>query len=247
MSATELKRRWKNGDVTYGATVRLGSVWVAEVLARSGLDFVKLDLHQGMNYEHLLMPMFQAMNGTDATPFVKVPGPDPTVIGRVIDFGAEGVTVPEIDTAQEAARAADACRPFPEGTRKVGGGYRLKHLPGGARREIICIATIESATGVENAGEIAAVEGIDGIIIAVKSVALSLGLSTTSDHDIQPGVHAAAVEEVQAACRRHGIPCGMTSDGAADPRYHGFQIISLGADTSFFEHGLDLAMRRTAS
>ena len=244
MPADALKARWRNGEATYGATIRQGSTWVAEVMSRVGLDFVKIDLQHGMNYEHLLMPMFQAMNGSPTTALVKVSSLDHDLIGRVIDYGAEGVAVPEIHTAADAARAVSACRPFPEGRRSLG-DYRLRYLPGGVRRETICLATIESAEGARNADAIAAAEGIDGIVVRVKDLALSLGEHPTSNHSILPGAHAEAVTAIQQACARHKVACGMTSDeGETELSGLGFQIISLGSDTTFFERGLAEAMSR---
>ena len=244
MPADELKARWRNGEVTYGATIRQGSTWVAEVMSHVGLDFVKIDLQHGMNYEHLLMPMFQAMNGSKTTPLVKVSSLDHDLIGRVIGYGAEGISVPEIETPEDAERAVNACRPFPEGRRSIG-QYRLRYLPGGVRRETICLATIESALGVENVDAIAATEGIDGIVIRVKDLALSLGQHPTSNHAILPGAHADAVAEIQKACARQRVACGMTSDeGETELSGLGFQMISLGADTTFFERGLAEAMSR---
>ena len=244
MPAAELKKRWRNGEVTYGATIKLGSPWMAEVLAVSGFDFIKIDLQHGINFESSLLPMFQAMRGTDVTPLVKIPEIDPVVIGRVLDWGAEGITVPDVATPEDAQRAVAATRHPPEGIRS-NSAFRLKYLPGGMLRETICVATIESKVGAQNAAAIAALPGIDGITIGPGDLALDLGLPPVEGHAIRPGPHADAINAIIKACKENGVACGMTGDsGGKELKELGMQIISLGADAAFFEAGMKAALAK---
>lgn len=242
MPAAELKKRWRNGEVAYGATIKLGSPWMAEVLAVSGFDFIKIDLQHGFNLETSLLPMLQAMRGTEATPLVKIPTIDPVVIGKVLEWGAEGITVPDVATVDDARRAVAATKFSPEGTRS-NSALRLKYLPGGMLRETICIATIESKQGADNAAAIAALPGIDGITIGPGDLALDLGLPPVEGHAIRPGPHADAIHAVIAACKANGVACGMTSDKGGDElKTLGMQIVSLGSDAAFFERGMKAAL-----
>ena len=83
MPATELKQRWANGEATYGAVVRIGHSWAPEVFAAAGLDFVWVDLQHGFVPIDTLLPIFQSMNGTRATPMARVPSNDAAIIGTV--------------------------------------------------------------------------------------------------------------------------------------------------------------------
>lgn len=244
MPAAELKKRWRNGEVAYGATIKLGSPWMAEVLAVSGFDFIKIDLQHGINFDSALFAMLQAMRGSDATVLVKVPSIDAELIGKVLDWGAEGITVPDVATVEDAKRAVSATRHPPAGIRS-NSAFRLKYLPGGMLRETVCIATIETKRGADNAAEIAKTPGIDGISIGPGDLALDLGLPPIAGHDIRPGPHADAINAIVKACKDNGLPCGMTSDSGTDQlKQLGMQIISLGADAAFFESGMKAALAR---
>jgi 4-hydroxy-2-oxoheptanedioate aldolase len=238
MSAERLRRIWSAGGAAYGAAVRLGSGWAVEVFSKSGLDFVWIDREHGLNDDASLMPMLQAMNGSAAASLVRVRANEAAEIGRVLDAGSDGVIVPMVQNASDAGAAVAATRFGQAGVRSYG-SFRLRHLAGGYRRDVLCVAMVESEEGVRNADAIAAEPGVDAIFIGPADLALSLGLEPRGG--IQPGVHADAVAAVVSACRRAGIAVGMTGD-ACGLRQLGFTMISLGADMTFLEQGLRAAL-----
>jgi 4-hydroxy-2-oxoheptanedioate aldolase len=239
MPAERLRQAWSADSPAYGAAVRLGSGWAVEVLACSGLDFIWIDREHGLNDDASLVPMLQAMNGSTAASLVRVRDNEATEIGRVLDAGSDGIIVPMVQNAADARRAVAATRFAPHGARSYG-SFRLRHLPGGHRRDVLCVAMVESEAGVKNADAIAAEPGIDAIFIGPADLALSLGLEPKGG--IQRGIHAEAIAAVVTACHRAGIAAGMTGD-ARRLRDLGFNMISLGADMTFFEHGLHTAMQ----
>jgi 4-hydroxy-2-oxoheptanedioate aldolase len=244
MPAAELKKRWRNGEVTYGANIRLGSPFLAEVLALSGFDFVRINMEHGMNWEHTLMPMIQAMNGTGTTVFVKIPSVDREFIGKMLDLGAEGISCPDLATVEQAREVVACTRHAPEGVRG-NTSYYTKYLPGGKKREVLVIGTIESLEGARNAAEITKVDGIDGITIGPGDLAQHLGLPHVETHELRPGPHEDTIRGIMKACQDNGIPYGMSSDG--DPsnlKALGCQLITLGSDIGFFERGMKAALAK---
>lgn len=239
MSVADMKRRWRDGEVTYGVTTRLGSPWVVEVLAESGLDFIKFDLAARLAPVDGTLALLQAMRRSQAISLVKVPDLDPSLIGLVLGWGADGIVVPTVNTGKEAELAAAACRYPPEGIRSHGGA-RLDYMCGGAEREVLCIAMIESELGANNAREITGTEGIDGVTIGVGDLALSMGLPARPGI-VQPGRHEELVREIQEACTDSGIPCGAMGN-PKEKKERGFQIIVVGSDTSLFESSLKEAL-----
>ncbi|MGX7678304.1 HpcH/HpaI aldolase family protein [Jatrophihabitans sp. DSM 45814] len=233
MPAAELKRRWQAGETTYGAVVRLGLSWTAEVFAHAGLDFVWLDLQHSLTSDTTLIPMLQATNGSGATTLARVPAGDPWIIGRTLDAGAEGVIVPMIETREAAEQAVAACRFSPEGIRSFS-SFRTKLLPGGPMRKALCLVMIETQEGVDNVEEIARVDGVDGVFIGPSDLALSLGLEPSAT--IQPGPHSDAVDRIRLACDRAGIVT-MITGAPTEMRERGFRAISLGSDDGFFLSG----------
>src|SRR5437879_3256169 len=94
--------------------------FTAEVMARQGFDALVVDMQHGMTDMNDVWPMLQAISQTDTVPVVRVPWNDPATIMKVLDFGAYGIIVPLINTAEDAAKAVAACRYPPVGIRSSG-------------------------------------------------------------------------------------------------------------------------------
>jgi 4-hydroxy-2-oxoheptanedioate aldolase len=234
MTASQIRARWRAGECVYAAAVRLDSAFSAELMALSGLDIVWLDQQHGMASESALLSMMQAMSRTSATSVVRVAANDPVRILRAVDSGADGIIVPQVETGADAARAVGALTLGPHGTRSWGTS-RSKYLPGGLRRELLCLVMIETAEGVENAAAIASTPGVDGVFIGPNDLAASFGVDGNGGLDA-PGI-AAAIAVIQAECKRAGKVCGATGS-PAELRRSGYQLISVGADTLFIEQSL---------
>lgn len=240
MPAKALKQKWANREATYGSVIRLGSTWVAEVFAQSGLDIIWVDMQHGMNAEHMLVPMLQAMNGTGVTPLVRVAANDGALINRAIDAGAEGVIVPMVETVEEAKKAVTACRLMPEGTRSYG-VLRLDLLPDGPGRDTICLVMIETALGLKNLDEILSVPGVDGVFLGPFD--LSLSIDGRIGTDGRPVPTPGALTRIREACDARGLVCGITGD-ARDMREEGYGFISLGSDSIFLLEAFQAALKR---
>jgi 4-hydroxy-2-oxoheptanedioate aldolase len=240
MPAAELKARWKNGEVTYATCIRLGPSLVAEVFAQKGFDVVWIDQQHGFISDSELVPILQAMNGTSATSLVRVPANDDTLIGRVLDAGAEGVIIPMVENVEDAERAVAACRHGPVGVRSIG-ALRLSYLPGGPGRETICLVMVETREGVDNVDAIVRVPGVDGVFVGPNDLSLSLGLPRYKG--IGPGAHGEAIERIRQACDAAGIVCGISGD-AKEMRGLGFRLISLGGDSMFLFGAMDAALKQ---
>src|SRR5437867_12643120 len=81
-----------------------------EVMARQGFDALCVDMQHGTTDMNDVWPMLQAISQTDTVPVVRVPWNDPATLMKVLDFGAYGVLVPLINTAEDAKKAVAACR-----------------------------------------------------------------------------------------------------------------------------------------
>ncbi|MGI9325690.1 MAG: HpcH/HpaI aldolase family protein [Pseudomonadales bacterium] len=238
MKSNELLKRWQANERTLGVWLSLANTHSAETLARLGYDWLCCDLQHGLLDYTDLRAMLPAIAGNGTSTLVRVPWNEPYEIMKVLDLGAEGVIVPLVNTAEEAARAVWACRYPPAGGRSfgpiraalVGGrGYAAE-----ANNEIACIAMIETQQGLENLDAIAATPGLDGIYIGPSDLALALGLPAQGDTDAAE--HAAAVQRILQACRDNQIAAGIhTSSLAYAKRYWdlGFNFINVSSDVGF--------------
>ena len=102
---TPLRDRILAGETLFGTFLNLGSIQAAEVCARAGLDWVLVDLEHGSGTEADLLPQLAAIAGTPATALVRVEEGTRLRIGRALDLGADGVMVPQVNTAGEETSA----------------------------------------------------------------------------------------------------------------------------------------------
>lgn len=179
--ANSLKARLKAGEKALGAWTLSDSADNAEVLALSGVDFVMMDQEHGQGQLADAIAQMRAMAATKCVPMVRVPWNDFVYIKRVLDAGVQGVMVPQINTPEEARAVVAACRYPPLGNRGAAGGTRAAAYGfdmgyyARAAEDLIIVVQIETPQAVENAGAIAAVEGIDVVFIGPRDLSAAIG------------------------------------------------------------------------
>lgn len=148
------KEKLLAGQPAYGYALAFGSPIVAEALASTGIDFVMIDGQHGSFGSDATIASLLAITAGGSVPMARVARNDYTLIGRLLDDGALGIVIPMVDTADDAKRAADACRFPPVGTRSWGWGRAARYAPDYADRindNVFVAVQIESITAVENA------------------------------------------------------------------------------------------------
>jgi 4-hydroxy-2-oxoheptanedioate aldolase len=227
-------RRVAAGGTAFGVWCSVPSSIVAEQLALLDPDFVCVDCQHGLIDQTDMASMLLAMARTGVTTIVRVPGHDASLIGKALDSGADAIVVPMVNTADEAAYVASACRYAPTGIRSYG-PVRANATVGSAdtatlNAHVMCLVMIETERGVANADEICSTPGVDGVYIGPADLAISLGETPAG---LIPGRHTAAVEHVLDRCQAHGIvPAIHSYDGASAARYAamGFRMVTVGVD-----------------
>ncbi len=193
-----------------GTWVKLPAIESMELMALAGFDFVVIDLeHSAMDLETAYRHIGVALL-TGVSPIVRVPSLDGGIVQRILDAGAEGIMLPHVDTVEQARAAVAAVRFPPYGTRGVGGTSRAgawgalpraEYLRYG-NEEVVLIPQIESAVASRNAGAIAAVDGVDALLIGAADLSTSEG-TNESDPSVVTLI-AGAIRDTKAA----GIPIG---------------------------------------
>ncbi len=251
-TSASLRARWSRGEPTFGGWAGIGSAYVAELLGRSGFDWVGIDTQHGLVANHEVAPMLQALAITRTPAIVRVGWNSPDLIMRVLDAGANGVIVPMIDSAEDARAAVAACRYPPEGNRSFGVSRAALGLPaydpGTGNRSVICALMIETLGATESLDEILSVPGVDAVFIGPSDLALAHGYEPSMDVS-DPGV-ARTVLEIRDACRSAGVIPGIyagTPDTAARWADEGFQLIALLSDAALVAQGAhDMVSRLSA-
>ena len=148
--------------------------------------------------------------------------------------------MPHVDTGEEAKRIADFCRFPPIGHRSMGGGLQqigFAPMPVGetakvVNEETLVVVMLESPQAIQNCEAIAAVKGIDALLIGTNDLCFEMGIPGQFN---DPRV-AEAYTKMIAACRKHGKFPGMGGMYTAEllERHIGMgvQLILAGSDFS---------------
>lgn len=211
---------------------------VPAIAAASGYDAVYVDLeHTSTSLETAAMLCASAI-GAGISALVRVPSHDHSVIARVLDNGATGIIVPHVNSKDEAEAVVDAARFPPIGHRSISGpnavsGFRVRaahELTEVLEGRTVVAVMIETPGAVEAADAIAAVEGIDMIMLGPSDLTAEMGIH--GQYENERFHHA--VELVAAACRNHGVALGVAGIKSLDLLNRfvglGLRFISAGTD-----------------
>ncbi|WP_135305541.1 HpcH/HpaI aldolase family protein [Haloarcula amylovorans] len=246
---THIKDAIEDGDHPLGTWTSVGHPAVAEGLAQLDLDFLLVDMeHTTMSLE-TVEGMARAVDATssETDAVVRVPWNDSVRLKRVIDIGIAGVMVPMIDNAEEARKLVRSLRYPPEGIRGIAGsratgyGRNFQKYVDNANGSILTIAQIETEEGLENAEEIAHVDGIDALFVGPADLSAAIGMFAEWDTD----EFADAVKSVIEAGNKAGTPVGtltVDTDAIETRMGQGFDFLIAGKDISLLMEGVDEAI-----
>jgi len=235
------KDKLARGEVVSSMTVRLvRGIEIARIAKTAGFDSLYVDMeHSSFSLETTSQICMAALE-IGITPFVRVPGPDD--VQRILDAGALGIIAPHVQSADDARTYVRAAKYPPLGERSNAGPLphlQYRSLPAAQAYAAIDAATMvivqfESAQAIEHADEIAAVEGVDMVLIGTNDLLADWGLPGQYDH---PRVREAYVATI-AACRRHGKHAAVGGfatrpDLATEYVRMGASYVSTGTDLGF--------------
>jgi 4-hydroxy-2-oxoheptanedioate aldolase len=235
MSINPAKQRLLKGETVLGIVLGMGSPVAAEIVARTGFDFVLVDTQHGAWDDLNTFYAFRAITMGGSVPMARVLCNDYARIGRLLDHGALGIVVPLVNTRAESEAAAKAVRYPPRGDRSFGPRLAEFHGADYARRadeEIFLAVQIESIQAVEQVESILAVEGVDGCWIGPNDLARSMGV----DYGSEP--HREAILNVLDVCQKLGKIPGFA--GGADTQAwidKGFRFVTSISDGAILAAG----------
>ena len=239
----------RNGEMPLGAAITFTDPAVTELACSSGLDFVWLDGEHGEFGRETAMLHLMAVKGTGVASLYRVPNCDHTEIKRIIDFAPAGVIIPMVLTAEDAARAVDACRyPTNGGSRgfgprrglDYGAGDAAEYLEKSAHEPLVMIQ-LEHIEAARNLDEILEVPGIDAIIVGPYDFTMSMK-KPGQFHD--PEV-VSTLDECCRKVRAKGILLGCYTECDFDLwKRRGVQFMAIKNDTSAMILGFHAMMEK---
>ena len=217
-----------------------------QIVNAAGADFILYDMeHSGVGVE-TMKAQFAACRGIGLPAFVRVPATEYHFVARMLDAGALGIMVPMVETREQAERIVSFTRYPPRGRRGAAFGVAAHddYLPGSvtdkiaaANERTLVIALVETAVGIENVDAIAAVPGVDVVWLGHFDLTNFLGIPGEFTHPR----YLRAVDDLVAACRRHGkAPGFMAADDAwaRDYRARGFRALAYSIDVLLMQSAL---------
>jgi len=244
-------------DAHLGLWSSLASAATARLLVAARPGWVVLDAQHGTWTGASVSEVLPALAATSpdaagAVPvWVRVPDDRPATIGRALDAGATGVVVPMVDTPEQAAAAAAACRYPPRGRRSFGPMLPLvgrpAPSPADADAAVGCAVMVETAVALESVDGIAGAPGVDMVFIGPFDLGLALGRSVddllADEDDLAP------LSSVVRACRRAGVRAGGfagTPERARRLVELGFTDVVVATDSGLLSGGAAQALAEVA-
>jgi 4-hydroxy-2-oxoheptanedioate aldolase len=202
-----VKEAAASGRQIRGVHLTFAAPAVIEVLAAENLQFVYIDGEHGCFDWRDIETACLAAERHDLTPIARVPDAASGTITRYLDRGVKGIVAPHVESV-DAAREIIACAYFaPIGQRSFGAGrpeygQRIESRPAymqSCNDTLSLCLMIESEAGLEIAGELAALPGVDYMSFGMLDLAQSLGHPGDPGHGEVKAAVADAQKRIRAA------------------------------------------------
>jgi 4-hydroxy-2-oxoheptanedioate aldolase len=248
----KLKTLWAEGKPTLNGWLSIGNPFTAEIMAAQGYDSICIDVQHGALDYSAVLPMFQAMRASGVVLLARVPWLEPGIVMKMLDAGAFGVVCPMVNTAEQAAEFVSYLRYPPLGQRSFG-PTRASFSAGAnyaaeANGEILGFAMVETAEAMSNLDAIAATPGLDGIYVGPADLSFSLSQGRlTPAFDREEPEMIAALQQIVAACKKHGIRAALhcgTADYAARAIAWGFDMTTVSGDSRLLAGAAQASVQR---
>jgi 4-hydroxy-2-oxoheptanedioate aldolase len=255
MRPNAVKQALRAGKPSLGTWLSLGSITAARFMARSGLDWLTVDIEHSLVDWETATHMFASIADAGCVALARVPANRHDHIKRVLDNGAHGIVVPMVNSRQEAEDAVAAMLYPPRGTRSVGGSVHALNFAcsaadyfAKANDELLVVLQCEHIQSVENADAIFSVPGIDAIFVGPNDLAASM-----RSKDGKPPSAAATAEanrHILATCKKHKVAPGyhcMNADEAVMRIEEGWQFLAIGSELKFMMNGTTEVLKKVGA
>ena len=240
------RERLERGELSLGVGVRVvRGVEVAKAMKSAGFDWLFIDLEHGVFSIESASQICVAALDAGIAPIIRVPNGEYSIATRLLDNGALGIVVPHVETADEARHIVDKLQYPPQGHRGVFGSaphVDFKSVPpaeltAALNKTNLIVVMLESPKAIDNAAAIAAVPGIDSLLIGTNDLCTEMGIPGELGHERVADAYARTIAACKAQRKWAGI--GGVYDEPLMRRYidMGCRLILGGADLAFLLAG----------
>lgn len=239
-----LKEKMLSGKKILGTMLRVvRNPGICCFAKHAGLDFVMFDCEHGNYNFETLHDAFITANALGISGFIRVPVGTKDYISRALDAGAGGIMVPMVETVEQAETLSYFSKFHPVGNRGFNSMGAHTDYKGGkhsdimkeANDRIIAITQIETKQAIDNIDAIAAVPGIDAMLIGPNDLSISLGVPG----DLMNPIELDAIAKVAAACQKHGKAFGLHAGADLLKKFaKELRLVMCMGDTDFLKQGM---------
>lgn len=238
------KRAIKSGRHQKGLWTTLANSYATEAVAGAGFDWLLLDMEHSPNDMQTILHQLQTIAAYPVSAVVRPAWNDPIDIKKLLDFGVQNFLIPYVQNSAEAAKAVQAVRYPPRGIRGVSALTRATRFGRvvdymkSCEEEICVLVQVETQEALNEIGEIAAIDGVDGIFIGPGDLSTSLGFPGQLKH---PKV-LEVIDKAMLAIKSKGIAPGiLTSDKELARHYidMGSMFTAVGVDAGLLARAAD--------
>ncbi len=238
-----IKKSVGEGRHAIGTFFELGGGIAAQCLAVTGLDFFIIDTEHGPFDVESALAAITAAEKRNLTPFVRVKDSTRPSVLKMLDIGAKGLIVPNVETVEEVKKLVEYAKYTPLGRRgfapTVATGFGFDEFARDigeyfalANRETLLIPQCETLGCLSNIETIAAMPGVDGIFVGPYDLSIALGVPAQLD---SPKL-TEAIRHVQSVCKAHqkiSMIYANTPSASAAHFENGFDCVACGMDAIF--------------
>jgi 4-hydroxy-2-oxoheptanedioate aldolase len=245
MRRNNLKTKLKSGQPAIGTWLSLGDVLAARFLARTGFDWLCVDVEHSLVNIETTTHILGAVADAGSVPLARVPSNRHDHIKRILDNGGYGVVVPMVNTPQEAEDAVSACLYPPHGSRSVGGSVHALNFAATpsdyyahANDEVAIILQCEHIDAVRNFDAVYGGKPCDAVFVGPNDLAASM----RSPDGKPPSAEAfqQALADILTGCQRLGIPAGIHTFSLQEAQARiaeGWRFIAVASELKFMLEG----------
>lgn len=244
----DLAERLKSGKPAFSCWSGVPDALTVEMMARLDFDVVTLDMQHGGHDTASVLRSIPAITGAGKYPVVRIPVGRFDMASRALDFGAQAVIAPMINTLDDAKKFAAAMKYPPIGERSWGPTFAMPRAKVGSpaewlatqNRRTISLAMIETRQAYAIAGEILGLPGIDGVFVGPSDFSLAWTDGKQVNPELEDMMHAIA--DIAALAREVGKFAAIyAQDPATSGRYAamGYQLCAFGNELGLMRTGAD--------
>lgn len=217
-----IKQKLKEGKFVLGTWCVLPSPSVVNILAKSELDFVIIDMEHGAIDYKIAQEMIMAAESDGCEAIIRVARNDESDILKALDIDPAGIIVPHIENIEDCNKVVTFSKFAPIGNRgfnpyvRAGSYHGVSHtfFDEQNKKVLLCII-VEGINGLNNLDQIISNTEIDVVYIGTYDLSVALGVPG----DVKTPKVINALESAVKTIRSKGKCAGCLAHNVNDLRY----------------------------